>query len=876
MKIYCYILCLCFGLLACKETDLSSGTNVSWSENSTQVDASCNLIGLEGENSSSLSRGLVGQITTQALDCNFLRIGQDVNGISSPESYTYPRFEKWEGATMVNSEVLSSPDNTEDIHFRSIVFYPTQTYDYYDYDNNEATDPVAGVTRMVGWYPRTYEVPVGPDGKPSEGSFDSSSSLTTVDGKECVEFKNKLNGETDVMMTDMREGRMQIAGFKNNASDYDVQPYGHMFNDYMDSSQGYKYCNYFTFNHYLSAVRLYIKVDESDLSLIAWKNINDVVFVNQPSSVAISLPTSQIRGTGESTYVSGATPTLPIENVMPTFGEALQWYDEQNMSIIRTPLSSNPDYPEFSEVPTYPVEMQQAIKMDKTYLGYMLIRPEVETPIEIHTDAGVFKATIPTTVTVTEDGGTSREENILEQGCIYNIVIDMKANGTIDVVVGNEDFESFKDLSPYNTERKDFEFANSFIIDQKKMKKSDDEWYEGFYFQAMTAGRGSDGVISNTSDDLYPKDVNFDPQKVRILWQSEPALITHVELIHGYVRFILNERCQAETNPLQGNAVLAVYDKDDNILWSWHIWVVNGVEDMTYTIQDGGSSTPRQITVMNMNLGAMKSAWTGADDALDTYGLYYQWGRKDPSPGPPSYNYSIASLSTAEYYYMDEGVRNLVYRTISQFPTVQDAILHPLDLIASANPGITYSNDWLYRSVDYLWGGGSNDFTKKTIYDPCPYGYRVAYDELSLIFEKAKSSSNGITYSEGIYGFIVKNNGQDNYFPFAGWKGHDRGRTDDTHAWYEVGNLGDYQDARISDGSGQNGKYYENHRGRSFLIKSSMFTNGTYEVLNVSPKYTENITLDYANRASASPVRCVRYKGVGEEPEEKEDTTTTP
>ena len=141
MKIYCYILCLCIGLLACKETDLSSEANISWSENSTQVDASCNLIGLEGENQSSLSRGLVGQITTQELECNFLRIGQNVDGVS-PEQYQISTFEKWKGATIVNSEVLSSPDNTADIYFRSIVFYPTQTYDYYD-------QPIQGVSEFI-------------------------------------------------------------------------------------------------------------------------------------------------------------------------------------------------------------------------------------------------------------------------------------------------------------------------------------------------------------------------------------------------------------------------------------------------------------------------------------------------------------------------------------------------------------------------------------------------------------------------------------------------------------------------------------------------------------------------------------------------------
>ena len=66
-----------------------------------------------------------------------------------------------------------------------------------------------------------------------------------------------------------------------------------------------------------------------------------------------------------------------------------------------------------------------------------------------------------------------------------------------------------------------------------------------------------------------------------------------------------------------------------------------------------------------------------------------------------------------------------------------------------------------------------------------------------------------------------------------------------------------------------------NHRGRSFLIKDNKFDKwdadlkqNVYEVLDVG-KYTDQITLDYANRISASPVRCVRYDGTGEEPANK-------
>ena len=821
----------------------------------TQMDLSCSLVSVQGTAAQPMTRGLVGQTTTATLEGNFIQINEALADGVTPDDYVPTSFDSWAAASIVNAEVMSSPDNTTDIHFRSVVLSPTRTYAYRDHDNDESTDPVAGITRMVGWYPRTYEVPLGPDGKPAVGAFADSGSREVIDSKECVVFRNKLDGQTDVMVTDMREGRMQIAGFKNNPTpDYDVQPYGHLFKDYMNPSEGYQYCNYFTFNHYLTAVRLYIRVNKSDLSLIAWKQIDDVVFVDQPSTVAVELPTTQARGNRtENALVAGTTPTLPVEGVKPEFGKAVAWSDSTNMPIIKTPVSDDPDYPQFGEVPSYPIAMKHAINMKKTYLGYMMIRPDQDTEIEIHTDAGVFNATIPREVTTTAADGTSQTNRILQQGWIYDIVIDMKTDGVLDVIVGNEDFESFRDLAPYNTSINDFEYANCFLIDQERMKKDDGTWYNGFYFEAMTAGRGEKGQIEGTGMD----NVNFDPYRARILWQSEPSLITNAELIHGYVRFSLHEDCRKDTDPKQGNAVIAVYDKNDNILWSWHIWVVNGVEDYTMKGLAANNTTPSSYQVMNMNLGATASSWTGSEDVLKTYGLYYQWGRKDPSPGPPTYNYGQQALTTAPYYYLDEGERDYVSRLVVPKATMSDAVLHPLDLVTSSIKNETYYNDWLNTPNDQLWGGGTGTaFGKKTNYDPCPYGYRVAFDELNQIFRYAKQHHD--SYTQVDYGFILSYDDKANYFPFAGWKGHDRGRTDDTHAWYYVGQLGDYQDARISDETGT----YKDHRGRTFLI----YDYRNYKPLNVSPSYKANITLDYANRSSASPVRCVRYNALGEEP----------
>lgn len=890
MKHIAYIL-LTLSVLACKEQDFytpeSGNGNAAEAVNKKEIDASCSVAPLNpGSNDvGMLSRGIIGQSTVAQLEANFIKLDEEVQYCTSPEDYQPTSgpidwYNEW--TSIVNATVFSSPDATENIGFRSLSFSPRLTYQIEELTQTGSQDTVivGYISRMVGWYPSTEDVQVG-EGVDATVPFTETNSYTpmTMDGKtyDCVKFKNKLDGQTDVMMTDLREGRYQLTDFKNNESDRDVQPYGHIFKNLVDNSGGYEYCNYFSFKHYLTAVRLYVKVESSDLSLVSWKTIDNVIFLDQPQTVTIALPTEQSRNSsGSNPLIKGTTPTLPIEGVEPKFGEALKWEDYTNMPIIRTAMAENDaTHPDFADTPSYPIELENTIKLDKTYLGYILLEPGKDTDFEIHTDAGIYRATIPKMFGT----GDTRTE-ILKAGYIYNIVVDMKADGSLDIVVGNEDFESFRNLTPYNETIKDFEYSNSFIISQDMMKKDDNTFYDGFYFQAAVPGRGEKGMITGTGADLYPKELYFTPHSARILWQDRPYLVTFVELVHGYVRFSLHENCRSTTDPYQGNAVIAVYNEAGDILWSWHIWVNNGIKDVTYSSlsfndpETSQRSDLSNVRIMNMNLGATKASWQEDENdalVLDCYGFYYQWGRKDPSPLPSSYDYPQSDMTTKAYYYMDEGTRKRVYRYLDLAPTVEMGALHPLEIVAPSQFTQTYANDWLSVSVDQLWGynPSTQKVEKKTIYDPCPYGYRVADKELYALFYQAKQS--GAWSEEDDKGIKITLDGQENYFPFSGWRGHDRGRTDRTNAWYEVGNLGDYQDARVC----KNADTYMNHRGRSFLIAGRKFDwNHQYSVQDVKPVYTENITLDYANRASASPVRCVRYDGAGEEP--KEDTTTTP
>lgn len=207
-----------------------------------------------------------------------------------------------------------------------------------------------------------------------------------------------------------------------------------------------------------------------------------------------------------------------------------------------------------------------------------------------------------------------------------------------------------------------------------------------------------------------------------VLWESfgtdvKPKvgdIVKDVEYKDGYVSF-------ATANPLNnGNALIAVKDADDNILWSWHIWVC---KDYTPTKENQHVYNNNAGIVMDRNLGAT-SATPGDIHAL---GLLYQWGRKDPflSAGSlPSKIDGIAIDEGDDLYGSGEASNSCtVAASTLEWPQpveataqtgIEDAVKNPTTLFK------TDSNDWTKVDADTRW----NTYTK-TEYDPCPAGWRV-------------------------------------------------------------------------------------------------------------------------------------------------------
>lgn len=183
----------------------------------------------------------------------------------------------------------------------------------------------------------------------------------------------------------------------------------------------------------------------------------------------------------------------------------------------------------------------------------------------------------------------------------------------------------------------------------------------------------------------------------------------------------------------EGNAVIAAKNASGTILWSWHIWLTDQPEGQVYYNNAG--------TMMDRNLGAT-SATPGDVGAL---GLLYQWGRKDPFLGSSSISSTIEAKSTITW--------PLSVSSDSNKGTIEYSITHPTTFIGNNDLNI----DWYYT------GSPSTDNTRwtdsssaKSIYDPCPDGWRVPDGGRNGVWYKASGSNLGIMLNDTPYDSLNK------------------------------------------------------------------------------------------------------------------------
>ena len=250
----------------------------------------------------------------------------------------------------------------------------------------------------------------------------------------------------------------------------------------------------------------------------------------------------------------------------------------------------------------------------------------------------------------------------------------------------------------------------------------------------------------------------------------------------GYIAF------QTADTFKEGNAVIAAKDASGKILWSWHIWFTDAPQGQTYYNNAG--------TMMDRNLGAT-SATPGDVGAL---GLLYQWGRKDPFLGSSSISDDDVAKST------------IIWPSSVESDSSKGTIAY-----ATANP-TTFIG---YNSNNYDWyytGDSSTDNTRwttsessKSIYDPCPVGWRVPDGGSNGVWSKALGSSSYFeqTYSSSNEGMNFSGkfgSASTIWYPVSGCRSYGDGSLYGVGyaGYYWSASPGSYDDA-CSLGFGSNG-----------------------------------------------------------------------
>lgn len=258
------------------------------------------------------------------------------------------------------------------------------------------------------------------------------------------------------------------------------------------------------------------------------------------------------------------------------------------------------------------------------------------------------------------------------------------------------------------------------------------------------------------TDPYIYNNANCTPDNATLVWQDRPELVTNVALSSDKHSLVFEV---PKASIAQGNAVVAVRNASNQILWSWHIWVTDYVPGLEPTVEMtyDPAKTQRDKVVTNYQnvkytfMGVPAIGWcdatsasyagrsvkvrfsqakTGAEQIIEitqtpcsisTGGNapFYQWGRKDPMlPSTGSGN------TDKLHYYTDE---NLKFNAggKGKIP-IQTAIMNPQVLYNDGGSSIT---DWCSISYYNLWSANNIETTcndnkvVKTIYDPSPVGY---------------------------------------------------------------------------------------------------------------------------------------------------------
>ena len=272
------------------------------------------------------------------------------------------------------------------------------------------------------------------------------------------------------------------------------------------------------------------------------------------------------------------------------------------------------------------------------------------------------------------------------------------------------------------------ESANCYIVSEPG----------NYCFSTFYKGNGNKEQIAGSTtpllDNIVSAEVYF--EEYPTVEEEAPfipnTVLKNVRYEDHYIYFSTAEPFQ------EGNVLIAAKDASGETVWSWHIWVTDQPEERVYANNAG--------ILMDRNLGAWHNTTPDEYSLYLALGFLYQWGRKDALLHPSDEYINIAATYS--------------YPSMVSVETIGDGIAyttkHP-DVFVETDAFQTFPA-WC-GTVDpeqamKLWTA------EKTIYDPCPPGWRVP----DAIWAKSGFTDTKSSY---FYGYMMPASisGKDSWYP---------------------------------------------------------------------------------------------------------------
>ena len=291
--------------------------------------------------------------------------------------------------------------------------------------------------------------------------------------------------------------------------------------------------------------------------------------------------------------------------------------------------------------------------------------------------------------------------------------------------------------------------------------------------------------------------------------------------------------------------------KDDKILWGWTFWNI-AADGTELAVETLGSSA---YQLANMDIGQPTTnyeAWcankSGSNpDPIWRMTMKYQWGRYLPVFWNSYWSLCIPGTSFKGNVPAIQGPVSL-----------EESLEHPYGLVVPEATAVNNTiTEWQDSPDGSLWGNLSTDQNsvgQKTIYDPCPKGWRVP-DFYNLQSRRYSETWTAVTTS--------------GYYGWSGSKSMTWGVTTGTFfpaggvILNKIGNLSDTE-ARVSTAGGNNtgtsgaGGWWTNFTSQSGNHPASLGSLSTGGTPAANPGwFASGVSSSQPSKAHALAVRCM-------------------